>query len=73
MCYSFPGEVVSSGDEDRKSLSVPNPIISVSDTGVLSSNGITGHTMLLITTIDEFGLKQTISLVVEVSIRSVLF
>lgn len=65
--FSFPGEVVGGADENRKSLSIPNPIISVSDTGVLSSSGVTGHTMLQITSVDEYGLKQTINIVVEVS------
>lgn len=65
--FSFPGDVIGGGDENKKSLSIPNPIISVSDKGLLSSTGVTGHTMLLITSVDEYGLKQTITVVVEVS------
>lgn len=73
VVLSFPGELVDSGSTEKsKSLSIPNPIISVSDTGLLTSNGVTGHTMLLITSVDEYGLKQTISIVVEVSNHCIL-
>ncbi|XP_060536617.1 nuclear pore membrane glycoprotein 210 [Cylas formicarius] len=41
-------------------------IVSLSSTGLLKSFGIFGHALLIITSIDEHGLKQYINIVVEV-------
>lgn len=41
-------------------------IVTVSPTGLLKSYGVLGHVLLLITATDEMGLKQVLSIVVEI-------
>lgn len=51
----------------RQSVSIPRAIVSVSNNGVISSHGVIGRAMVVITVIDELGLKQTLSVVIDVS------
>lgn len=41
-------------------------VVSISETGKLESHGNLGYSMILISATDEFGLKQTLSTVVEI-------
>lgn len=53
--------------KSQKAVSTSNPVIRVSDTGFLQSFDTLGRALVLVTGIDNNGLKQTLTLVVEVS------
>lgn len=42
------------------------PVATVSDTGVLQSYGTVGHTMVILSATDDYGLRQTLYVIVEV-------
>lgn len=50
----------------ERSLSVPNPTVTVSDCGLLQSYSTFGQAQIIIISTDEYGLKQTLSIAVEV-------
>lgn len=52
-------------------MTSPEPVVSVSETGVLESYGTYGYAMVLIVATDEEGLKQTLTVVIEV-IKTIL-
>lgn len=52
--------------QEDKSITVPNPLVTVTETGVLQSYGNIGRVMVIVTASDDYGLKQSITLVVQV-------
>lgn len=64
--YSLPGPEPPSDPDNHKSLTLPNSIVTLSKSGLLQSYGAFGKTMILVTSLDEYGLKQTLSFIVEV-------
>lgn len=45
---------------------IPNTAVTVSDTGLLQSYGIIGRVMVVITAADDHGLKQAVTVVVQI-------
>lgn len=68
--FRLPATGVLSSEETEeslgKSLSLPNPIITVSDTGFVQSYGLLGSVTVLVTSTDEYGLKQTLTIAIHV-------
>ncbi|KRT81282.1 hypothetical protein AMK59_6258, partial [Oryctes borbonicus] len=65
VSYRLIGEDSSSSQKER-SLTIPNPLVTITEEGVLKSHGILGYSMVLVIAYDDYGLKQTLSLIVEV-------
>ncbi|KAB0791745.1 hypothetical protein PPYR_03545 [Photinus pyralis] len=67
--YEIPSvsePVAASGSSNKKSLSIPHPLVTVSNTGLVQSYDKFGIASIIISAMDQFGLKQTINVAVEV-------
>lgn len=62
LSYSLQDEFSS----EDKSVTIPNNIVTISETGILQSYGSIGRTMIVITSMDDQGLKQAVTFVVLV-------
>lgn len=65
IAYKLVGED-SVDSKSQRSLAIPKPIVTITETGELKSHATIGYSMVLIIAYDEHGLKQTLSLIVEV-------
>ncbi|KAI4468828.1 nuclear pore membrane glycoprotein [Holotrichia oblita] len=65
ISYKLIGED-SSDSQNQRSLTIPNPLVTITEDGVLQSHGMVGYSMVLVMAYDDHGLKQTLSLIVEV-------
>ncbi|XP_050315586.1 nuclear pore membrane glycoprotein 210 [Anthonomus grandis grandis] len=68
ISYSLPGEQVPSTEllVDKAVYNAADQIVTLTASGLLTSYGVLGHALLIITSVDANGLKQRINLVVEV-------
>lgn len=64
-CFSVHGE--HEGDAHNKSISIGRPLLTVSNDGIVQSYGTLGRAMVVITVMDDHGLRQTLSVIVQVS------
>ncbi|GJQ66575.1 hypothetical protein Trydic_g4553 [Trypoxylus dichotomus] len=65
VSYRLIGED-STSSQSQRSLTIPNPLVTITEDGILKSRGILGYSMVLVVAYDNHGLKQTLSLIVEV-------
>ncbi|CAH1116509.1 unnamed protein product [Phaedon cochleariae] len=68
IVYSLPGDQAPSTELLADKSVTNDVIVSITPTGTLKSFGVLGHTLLIITATDEQGLKQRLSIVVEVKV-----
>ncbi|XP_057657575.1 nuclear pore membrane glycoprotein 210 [Diorhabda carinulata] len=66
ITYLLPGEHTISTDVLANPFATGDVIVSISPTGLLQSYGVLGQTLLIVTAMDELGLKQRLTMVVEV-------
>lgn len=58
----------SSESRFQTSLTIPDPLVTITDDGILRARGNLGYSMVLIIAQDEYGLLQTLSVIVEVKL-----
>ncbi|XP_023018857.2 nucleoporin 210 [Leptinotarsa decemlineata] len=66
VTYFLPGDKAPSTELLADKSITSDIIVTVTPTGLLQSYGVLGHALLMATTTDEQGLKQYLSIVVEV-------
>lgn len=64
--YSLPGVDDPSGTDVQRMSSVQQPVVTVTKTGFLETHGTFGTAMVIVTAVDEYGLKQTLNLIIDV-------
>lgn len=68
--FSLPGSDAPSTELLANASQVmTSRVVTVTPNGLLKSYGTLGHAMLIVVATDEYGLKQLISVIVEVCFR----
>lgn len=64
---SLPGVGASTDIKVQGLITTPDTIITVSEDGVIKTYNNLGYAMVLVTAVDEQGLKHTLNFIVEVT------